>query len=170
MNLMSLAGFAAKLADLTVAVHEESHRALERAAQIVEAEAKSEIGHLQDEAGPFAAWAALKDATVEEKVRLGLPPDINAEGSPLERTGEMRDSIEHTVVSDLSGGVAHVGSNDLVAEYQELGTEHIPPRSFLGGSLFRKEEEVRRELGRYVYGALIGQAVHEQKIDVIGKD
>jgi HK97 gp10 family phage protein len=167
MNLMSLADFAAKLTDLTVAVHEESALALEHAAQVVEAEAKASISHLQDDAGPFVAWADLKPATIDEKVRLGLPPDINAEGSPLERTGAMRDSIQHAVAPDITGGTAHIGSNDPVAEYQELGTEHIPPRSFLGGALFRKTDQVKAIVGAYVVGALVGDRVHNASVSVI---
>jgi HK97 gp10 family phage protein len=166
-GIMSLAGFVTKLAELSIATHTESKRALEAAARIVEAEAKSEISHLQDEAGPFAPWADLKAATIEEKVKLGLPPDINDEGSPLLRTGEMRDSIEHTVVMDGFGGTAYVGSNDPKAEYQELGTDRIPPRSFLGGGLFRKEEEVKELIGGYIYGALIGEEVANKSITVI---
>ena len=162
-GLMSLAGFAAKLADLTVAVHEESARGLERAAQVVEAEAKAEIGTYQDQAGPFAAWAQLADSTLADKERLGYAPPDN----PLLRTGEMRDSIEHTVEMEGVAGTAYVGSDNPIAEYQELGTERIPPRSFLGGALFRKQDEVVQIAGRYVYGALVGQAVYEQAIPVI---
>jgi hypothetical protein len=165
MGLMSLAGFAAKLAELTIAVHEEGVKALEAAAVIVETEAKAEIGIYQSGAGPFAQWATLADSTLAEKERLGYAPPDN----PLLRTGDMRDGIQHTVVPAASGGTAYVGSDDPVAEYQELGTDRIPPRSFLGGALFRKTDEVKAITGAYVYGALVGRKVHNTAIPVIEK-
>ena len=46
MRDFTLEGFVAKLAELTVAVHDAEHAALGRAARVVEAEAKAEIAHL----------------------------------------------------------------------------------------------------------------------------
>lgn len=145
---MSLPGFIEHMARMTVTMHEAEHLALDRAARIVKAEAKREIGHYQDEAGPFQKWAELADSTKRQRARLGFP-----ENEPLLRTGEMRDSIEHRV----GDREAVVGSDSEIAEYQELGTQKIPPRSFLGGAAFRKAEDVAKELGRSVTMALVGQ-------------
>jgi phage gpG-like protein len=114
---------------------------------VVEKEAKAEIGHYQGAAGPFSAWPELADATKEDRLKSGF-----SENDPLLRTGELRDSIEHTAGVDE----AVVGSNSDIAVYQELGTQHIPPRSFLGGAAVRKGEEVANILGRHVVKALAG--------------
>ena len=57
MRDFSLDGFLRHLPGLVSEVHHATHSALERAAVVVEAEAKGEIGTYQPEAGPFAAWA-----------------------------------------------------------------------------------------------------------------
>ena len=140
MGEFSLVGFAAHLTALKAEMAIETHEALEHAALLVETEAKAEIGTYQGAAGPFAAWATLAAFTQADRVAKGYPAD-----EPLLRTGEMRDSIEHTI------GVheAEVGSNSDIAVYQELGTHGggwggpIPPRSFLGGAAFRKSHEIR---------------------------
>lgn len=165
MSLMNLAGLAAKFAKIEIELHEETHHALEKAAVIVETEAKASIGEYQDAAGPFVAWAPLADSTVTEKERLGFGPPDN----PELRTGQMRDGIEHTVQVHGLGGTAYVGSDSEVLEYQELGTSKMPPRSILGGALVRKEKEVVEVIGRSVYGALIGESVVNKAIDLIGK-
>ena len=146
----TLAGFAAHLASLTVEIEHETHDALEEAAMIVQTEAKAEIGRYQDEAGPFAAWAELADSTKADRVSQGY-----TENDPLLRRGDLRDSIEHTV----TGHVAHIGSDSPIAEYQELGTQKIPPRSFLGGAAFRKGHEVAEIIGSRYAAVLTGHAV-----------
>ncbi len=158
---MSLTGFAAFLAAATLRVEEEQRQALERAAQVVEAEAKRSLGHYQEAAGPFAGWAALAEATRDDRVHHGYPED-----EPLLRDGTLRDSIGHAV----DGDEAVVGSNDPVAEYQELGTDRIPPRSFLGGAAVRKGEEVARIVGRGVTSALVGGGVHEGRMEIPGEE
>jgi hypothetical protein len=60
----------------------------------------------------------------------------------------LRDSIGHTVVD---GHTCDVGSDDPKAEYRELGTATIPPRSFLVSAAMEMEPEVLRLLG---YGGI----------------
>jgi hypothetical protein len=68
----------------------------------------------------------------------------------------MRDSIEFTApVHEANAVVGYVGSNSKIAVYQELGTAHIPPRSFLGQAAMGREHEIREMMGRMVYGAMI---------------
>jgi HK97 gp10 family phage protein len=148
---MNLLQFIAHLAGASMRIERETNKALERAARLVEAEAKAAIGDYQPEAAPFAAWAQLADVTVAEKEKLGYAPPDN----PLLRTGELRDSIDHAV----GDKEAVVGSNSPVAEYQELGTRHIPPRSFLGGAAVRKGPEVAEILGSATVMALVGEEV-----------
>lgn len=153
--MMELLELAAKLGEIALQQHEMGHHALEKAAVIVEKRAKEKIGEYQDEAGPFAGWAELADATKDDRVRQGYPED-----EPLLRTGEMRDSIEH-VVAD---GEAQVGSNDDKAVWQELGTEHIPPRSFLGGAAVEKLDDVITLVGEHAVASLVGKGVHGGKM------
>jgi hypothetical protein len=131
---------AAALAAKLAALHEAAKRGLEGAAQVVETEAKAEIGHYQSAAGPFAAWPELADSTKADRVRQGFPAN-----EPLLREGEMRDSIEHSPVhmTGAASGHVRVGSNDPKALFQELGTATIPARSFLGSAAYRKAHEVR---------------------------
>jgi hypothetical protein len=100
--------------------------------------AKEKIGEYQKAAGPFAAWASLSPATIDDRVYQGYTPD-----DPLLRTGEMRDSIEHKVI----GNEGHVGSDSDIAVWQELGTPSIPARSFLGGAAFELAPVISREIG-----------------------
>ncbi len=152
MSEFSILGFIAKLSDVAVHVHEVGHEALEVAAQIVKKEAKSELGTYQGSAGPFAGWQSLADATIAARINAGYPGD-----EPLLITGDLRDSIEHTVIMSGWNGAAWVGSDNPIAAYQEVGTKKIPPRSFLGGALFRKSEEVKNLIGGSIYGALMSE-------------
>ncbi len=127
-------------------------KALSKCAKAVEREAKTEVGTYQDQAGPFAAWAELADSTKEDRVKQGY-----SENDPLFRSGELRDSIG--MAMSTTGLEAQVGSDSDIAVYQELGTDHIPPRSFLGGALVRKMPEIQEALGLTVFAALLGQGV-----------
>lgn len=152
MREFTLGGFAGFLMTLPGKVIVEQHRAMEEAAKVIEAEAKAEIGMYQGAAGPFPAWQSLAPSTVAEKTTLGYAPPDN----PLLRDGDMRDSIEHTVVSAHE---AQVGSNSDIAVYQELGTVNMPARSFLGGAAHRKGPEVAEIIGGRVVKALTGGAM-----------
>lgn len=150
MKEFDLTGFAAHLAKLSVGIAAEEHALLAAAARIVHRESRAEIGHYQDAAGMFAPWQELAQSTKDERVRLGY-----TENDPLFREGDLRTSIEFTVGLHE----AYVGSNSPIAEYQELGTQHIPPRSFLGGAAFRKSAEVRDLLGAGFANYLVGDQV-----------
>lgn len=152
---MSLLQFIGHLATFDVRLHEYTHKGLERAAVEVEHEAKRLIGHDENPAaGPFAAWQPLADSTIEEKDKLGYFGVISANDSLL-RTGGMRASIEHKVEVPE----AAIGSNDNKAVWQELGTDRIPARSFLGAGAFRKEDEIHEHLGAAVTAALVGHDI-----------
>lgn len=164
---ISILDAIAKLGAMALAVKEAERRGMEKATRIVQAEAKREIGHYQDQAGQFVAWAELADSTIADKERHGYgTPD------PLLRTGDMRDSIERRVEQSGFMGVTKgaVGSNSDIAVYQELGTAKMPPRSFLGGAAFRKADEVAEVLGAGVVAALVGKEVHSGSMPVIGGD
>ncbi len=153
----SLADFAFHLAGLHAKVEHRIHESMVEAAPLIEAEAKAELGTYQGAAGPFAAWQALADVTVAERARAGVKPN-----DPLLISGELRDSIHHQV----EGAEAAIGSDSDVAVYQELGTEHIPARSFLGHAAVVKGPEVARILGEGVVSALVGEEVRNGRIPI----
>jgi phage gpG-like protein len=127
-------------------------KALAHAAEAVEKRAKAKIGDYQGQAGPFMAWAELADFTKEDRIKKGF-----TENDPLLRTGELRDSITHSMSVD--GLEAQIGSNLDIAVYQELGTDHIPPRSFLGSSANELAPKIVEMIGVQVTAVLAGKGV-----------
>lgn len=145
--------FAEHLLLLNLAIERSVHKGLEKAAKLIENDAKRQIGHYQDAVGPFQDWAPLADSTEAEKARLGYPID-----APLLRDGHLRDSIEH----EVSGLEAVVGSKSDIAVYQEFGTKTIPPRPFIGPAAFKNKEAIQKILGKALVEGLIGgEAIHE---------
>jgi len=123
----SFGSFARHLA-VTAAMGEEvTHHLTAKAAEIIKEDAQKRIGEYQDYTGPFNSWAPLAESTMADRVAKGFTPD-----DPLLRTGDLRDSIEVTV----KGNEAAVGSVSEIAMYQELGTDNMPPRPFLGPAAF----------------------------------
>lgn len=137
----SLTSFAALTTSMIFEVDHAQHKALEEAAKIVEEEAKRVIGTYD------YGWTPLAASTKADRVHKGFPAD-----EPLLRTGAMRDSIEHKVISSRE---AAIGSNNDIAVYQELGTSKIPPRSFLVQAAIHKEADVAHEIGRHTLRALL---------------
>ncbi len=114
-----------------------NRQALEHAGQVVEDAAKEAMGTYK------FGWPPLAPETVAGKA---------TGDSPLLETGELRDSIGHTVVD---AHTCDVGSNDPKAAYHELGTARIPPRSFLVAAAMDTEAEVVAVLGEGAVKALI---------------
>lgn len=114
------------------------HSELERVGEHVRDVAKDALGAYQPAAGPFQAWPALAASTVSQHARkganLGSDPD-----SPELVTGEARASI----MTKRIGYEAHVGSDDPVVEYQEFGTNTIPPRSIVGAPMYTEAPKQR---------------------------
>lgn len=138
MKEFSLTSFTTHLAEMAVNTVLSLHGGLHAAAQVIEKDAKERIGAYQAATGPFPAWAPLADSTEEEKARLGYPLD-----APLERTGELRDSIEHEVL----GLEAVVGSKLEKAAWMEFGTDRAPPREFIGPAAFNNQKKIEGILG-----------------------
>ena len=122
---------------------------LEKACQMIEDEAKGAIGNYK------YGWPQLAESTQQERVAQGYSAN-----EPLLRTGQLRDSIGHVVVSSKE---AFIGTNDPIAPYQEFGTSKIPPRPFLGGALAASEGKIERMAARMVEGAMLhgGPNYHE---------
>lgn len=136
---MNLLEGAAKFIAIGAAYELGIHEALDKACVIIETEAKSYPGEYQP------GWAPLKPDTIANKA---------TGDSPLLETGEMRDSIEHTV----EGKSGFVGSNSDIAVFQELGTSRgIPPRSFLALAAKTKGEEAADKIGSELFTKMIGR-------------
>lgn len=97
----------------------------------IEETAKEEIGVYQPAYGPFDAWVPLAESTKADRVRQGYSED-----EPLLRSGRLRDSIQSEVV----GLAAIVGTKSEIGFWQEVGTEHIPPRPFIGPAYIQNFE------------------------------
>ena len=145
-----ISSFAAFLEKVMLTMPVAQHQGLDQAAAIIQAEAKREIGEYQDAVGPFEEWQELADFTKQDRVAQGFP-----ENEPLLRTGALRESIERS--ADAS--TAYVGSDSQIAEWQELGTEKIPPRSFLGGAAARKGDEAVETFAQVIVRHIEGVAV-----------
>lgn len=134
MREFSLGGFAAFLGAAAVGVERAKHEALEKAAVIVEQEAKRVIGTYE------YGWPPLAESTLKKK----------GADTPLLETGKMRDSISH----EVTGDEARIGSPEDTALWQELGTSKIPPRPFLQGAVQHKMPEVCEVIGHTVVKVL----------------
>lgn len=131
----SLGSFGAQLALMATAITAHEKKGLEKAAVIVETEAKRVIGTYD------YGWTPLAESTLARK----------SADTPLLETGEMRDSIEHM----LAGRSAFVGTNSEIAVYQELGTAKIPARSFLAGAAIHKGHEAAKAVASEIFMGMI---------------
>lgn len=131
----SLTSFAALAAGMVATLEHEMSKALEESGQIVEKEAKRVIGTYDYN------WKPLAASTLARK----------SADTPLLETGEMRESIEHTVL----GHTAYVGTDDEKAAFHEFGTSKIPARPFLRGALDHKITDIVEATGRRVHGTLL---------------
>jgi phage gpG-like protein len=146
MTVFSLGQFAAHLLSFEADLHVTQDACVEKACKMIEKEAKAAIGTYR------FGWTPLQPETIAHKT---------TGDSPLLETGEVKESIEH--VSGREGGeaVGYVGTNDPVAKYHELGTSHIPPRSFLGEAAMRKEHKIHEMMGRATVGTFYaGELYH----------
>jgi phage gpG-like protein len=108
MMPMDLNAAALKLALAAETLPKKIPEMLEKAAQIVEDEAKASLGEYQ------AGWPKLKPQTIARKA---------TGDSPLLETGDLRMSIEHHVDAEAHEG--YVGSNNPKARWHELGRNAV---------------------------------------------
>ncbi|MGZ5056412.1 MAG: hypothetical protein ACXWAT_15925 [Methylobacter sp.] len=149
----SFGDFAAHL-NVMPKLHEAAIlKAVAKSAEIVEFTAKEKIGFYQTQVGPFDAWTELKQSTKNERVRQGW-----TENDPLLRSGELRDSINSEVghPQKLIFNAA-IGSDADIAAYQELGTNRIPPRPFIGPAMYEQEHLIKHMLGNASMAVLAGK-------------
>jgi hypothetical protein len=153
--LLTIPQFVAMIAAGRLQAQVRNRAALEKAAQIIEAEAKRVIGTYD------YGWPQLAASTQEQRVRLGFSAN-----EPLKRTEALQRAIEHSsdhtradvgVKDNLVGSgtpadpYRNIGD---IAEWMELGTVKTPPRSYLMGAAVTKEVEIVRLIGRQITGGL----------------
>lgn len=148
----SFGAFARHLGALAVEGEAVTHELTAKSAEMIARDAKAKLGEYQDRSGPFNAWDELAESTKDDRVNQGFP-----ENEPLLRTGDLRDSID----TQVRGNEAVVGSDSLIALWQETGTErnglpHIPPRPFLGAAAFESKRKIAALCGNTVIAWLCG--------------
>ena len=120
------------------------HEGLKVAAELIQEDAKNQIGYLQPSVSSFPAWEELAASTKYEKELLGYGDEDN-DWQPLLRTGELRDSIQYEI--DMSRFEAIIGSKSPIAAFQEFGTKTIPPRPFIGTAAFICAPQIAKIFG-----------------------
>lgn len=121
-------------------------KALNAIGAYLEKKSKDTIGYLQQGGGSFASWPELKESTKKDKERKGYA--FKEDFNPLYRTGELKRSIHHVV--NKTKGEVYVGSPLDIALYQEMGTDKIPARSFLGLTFFKEKVQIQYMIGQFL--------------------
>jgi hypothetical protein len=104
-------------------------------AEFIQKEAQGYIGHPQDD------WDSLAQSTIALKNRSGY-----GSKGPLDRTGEMRQSITFRVYPFE----AIVESFNRALYFHETGTIYMPKRPVLSRAVMRNEKMIALILGRAV--------------------
>ena len=128
-------------------------KGLTKAGNLLLKEIQREAGHYQDSVHGLPAWEELSDVTKAERVKAGYTPN-----DPLLRSGGLKDSYK----SEVEDRTAVVGSEDPIAGYVETGHDdeghgRLPPRPIVGGSLFRRVDDVVAALVEPTMRALEGR-------------
>lgn len=118
-------------------------KGLEEAGKYMEKETKALLGNSQPE------WPALTEQTQRRREAKGYTPD-----DPEYASGDMHDSIKHKVLD-----AHHVvwGTNVNYAEYQEFGTDKIPPRPFFALAAARHGEQAVKKAVEPLHRLLQGK-------------
>jgi len=135
---MDLDAFARSIAFASSAIAADLEVKFHGIVKEIEETAKEEIGVYQSAVGPFDAWSPLTESTIAGRISKGYSAD-----EPLLRSGELRDSIESEVV----GLAAIVGTKSDIGLWQEVGTDRIPPRPFIGPAYVRKIDPLMEAIG-----------------------
>ena len=162
----SAAAFAAHLRRVQAALPETDRVALRFAGGMIREETQAVLGGYQTtNTGPFAAWESLSPVTMEEREEQGYPAD-----EPLRRSLILHDNIEmssdeHEAVIGVPDRIvqhpyadAPVNVGDVAIDL-EFGTRFMPPRSFLGMTMFRFGEAAAALIGSIEAAALAGMAL-----------
>ncbi len=145
-DFSSFSDLAAQLQRVARGVPQATEKALQQIGKTVERAAKDKIGYYQDASGEFAGWVQLKDATQAARVRQGFTAN-----DPLLTVGGIYGSISSYVYS--GGSKMHIltlGSDLDLGFWHEMGTRTIPPRPFIGPSMFEHEQHAHEVLAQAI--------------------
>src|ERR1700752_1742880 len=129
MPFDSFSKLAGAFAATAVELEHHARESMNKACEVLENSAKGALGTYE------FGWPPLAASTLDRK----------GADTPLLETGELRDSIGHTLESPKIGWV---GTNDPKAAWHEFGTSRIPARPFLGGAVNAKGKEVSEVFGK----------------------
>jgi phage gpG-like protein len=147
--MQSLLGLAVQLATAAADARLAEEVIIERACELLEAEAKRVIGTYDP------GWPPLQPETIARKA---------TGDSPLLEIGELRDSITHNMTREFGEVVGYVGSDNEKAVWHEFGTRTAPPRPFLGWALNAKEREIEELAGRLMFGAVMQSSPYYREL------
>lgn len=169
----NIESFLVHIAKISAKSQQIQTRAMRDAAEVLQTEAKSSLGHYKSAAGPFNAWADLSERTQTEREKMGYTSN-----DPLLRSGELRDHIDisfdsQNAVVGVPSEIVGSGSKadptrdigDIAAD-MEFGTNGkfpIPSRPFLGRSGFVKGHQAAAAAAEVITDALAGRAYRAPK-------
>jgi hypothetical protein len=164
-DFAGLGDFLRFLPELAARIEAAQQRGREAAADLVRREVVATLGRYQEgDTGPFPAWAMLEAATrsgseaeTPELVTGALLGSVSAQ---VERDGRAVVGVADGMVGSGAPGdeVRNIGD---VAVAQELGTDTIPQRSFLGVGAYRAAEQAAEKFVLPVIAALTGTSSSE---------
>ena len=147
MKFADLGGLAAHLLTVTADLKLAEEFIVEKACRMIEKEAKAAIGTYRYD------WEPLKPETVARKARGD---------TPLLETGELRDSIEHTVAREGTEVVGYVGTNDPRAKYHEFGDENHSVEA--SAAAMRQEDKIHAMIVRTIAATLYSGGPHYREM------
>lgn len=159
MKKFDLQEFSIYLSKLAVKYESYETKAAEFSLNILEKESQDKIGHLNSGGGEFKDWAPLAESTLADKQRKGYI--FNADGNPLYREGDLKKSIKSSYHPNLRKG--YLGSTSIIGLYQEIGTNRIPPRSFIGLTMFQSKPVITNIMSQMMMQWITGDRLSLRK-------
>lgn len=154
----SLTSLAAHFGVMATHVQHIEEEMLAHACEMIADRAKEVIGTYS------YSWPQLAPATQTSRTQLGFPPN-----EPLLRSGELRDSIEWVVDRGASflpsrtsdsfferGHHGYVGSNNMKAVWNFLGTPTIPARDPILDATMQLMPQIEQHFGQRFHAWLSG--------------
>jgi phage gpG-like protein len=156
-KINSLTELAQELENKSWLFQENARLAVAQSAVKVQSTAKLKFGVYQEGVGGFPAWEALADSTVAQKERAGGSEDPLI-GHYVQKTGGgAGGELRNSVLTQIEGLSAVVGTNNKVGTYQEFGTARIPPRPFLRSALYQEQSFIKMAFRKAIIDTMSGR-------------
>ncbi len=155
MTVTTLQNFAMYLAHQAQHnMQTQMHHLCHELGHAVKLQAESSIGTYQPGIGNFAAWAPLKQTTLDRKARNKPPLGRGGPDTPLFATGKFSQSIDISVDKRLLA--VHIGTNVPEIVWTELGTARMAPRAVFGPAALRVAPKFLNRIGNGVANSFCG--------------